>query len=327
MSAGAFENASSRSGTEATRRQVFLLVNSGSGGGRMQESIVAVAVEFGIDHHVVVPGEDFRPVVEAALDRGATALAAAGGDGTVCLVSGVAMDHDLPMVVVPAGTRNHFALDLGLDLPNPAEVLRASLMAGYERRVDVGSVNGSVFLNNASLGLYATAEHRPDYRRHKPAAFVAAAREAVNRDAGGQSRLSLDVPGSSLAESGEGTTTLMVVNNGYAPGFAPGQRLRPRLDGGELWVYVGGGLDLESSAPAALLHDVQSVLGRSGLRAAFGVDRVVISSEQADVPIAVDGENRPDLTAPLEFTSLHGALRLLVPTDPVARPTEVQLSW
>jgi diacylglycerol kinase family enzyme len=113
--------------------QPFLLINAGSGGGRTQDSITAVATELNLDHHVVKPGDDFDAVLGAALERGADLLAAAGGDGTLCAVANVAMDHDMSMIVVPAGTRNHFALDLGLDLEDPGGVLRASLSSGFER--------------------------------------------------------------------------------------------------------------------------------------------------------------------------------------------------
>jgi predicted polyphosphate/ATP-dependent NAD kinase len=86
---------------------------AGSGGGHAQDSITEVATELEVEHHVVEPGDDFGAVLAAALDRGADLLMAAGGDGTLCDVANVAMDHDLPMVLVPAGTRNHFALDSG----------------------------------------------------------------------------------------------------------------------------------------------------------------------------------------------------------------------
>jgi len=309
------------------RQHPFLLVNSGSGGGRAPREIVAAATELGIDHHVVGPGDDFGTVLSAALERGADLLGAAGGDGTLCAVAGVAMEHDLPMVVVPAGTRNHFALDVGVDLDDPAGVLRASLTAGHERRVDVGTVNGSTFLNNASLGMYPTAERRPGYRRHKAKAFVEAAREAMSRDAGGEARLTLSLPGSSVIETGEGTSIVMLVNNAYSPGFAPGKRLRSRLDSGQVWVYVGSGLDLDTSGWGALVHDAESILRQTALRAVAGVERVVIASDRADVPIAVDGEDRPDLLAPFDVASRAAALRLLVPTDPGPRTVDVDLSW
>jgi len=76
-----------------------------------------------------------------------------------------------------------------------------------------------------------------------------------------------------------------------------------------------------------VVHAVGKVGGQSLLRVAFGAEQVVISADRPDVPIAVDGENRPDLTAPFEFTSRPGALRLRVPTDPAPRTVDVLLSW
>lgn len=307
--------------------QPFLLINAGSGGGRTQDAIAAVASELDLDHHVVKPGDDFDAVLGAALERGVDLLAAAGGDGTLCAVANVAMDHDMPMVVVPAGTRNHFALDVGLDLEDPGGVLRASLSSGFERRVDVGTVNGTTFLNNATFGLYATAVGTDDYRRHKVSAFVKAARETLSADKGGEARLSLSVPGSAMIDVGAGTSTMMIVNNAYGPTFAAGKRLRPRLDAGQVWVYFGGGMAHGGSAVAAALHDAEDVVHEQALRAAYGVDRVVITSDRPDVPVAVDGELRPNLMAPFEFASRPGALRLLVPADPAPRTVEVALSW
>ena len=305
----------------------FLLINAGSGGGRKQDSIVAVAADLNLDHHVVEPGDDFDTVLSAALERGADLLAAAGGDGTLCAVANVAMDHDLPMAVVPAGTRNHFALDLGLDLEDPGGVLRACLSSGFERRVDVGTVNDTTFLNNASFGLYATAVGADDYRRHKVSAFTKAAREAISTDKGGQARLSLSVPGSALTELGPGTASVMIVNNAYAPTFAANGRLRPQLDAGQIWVYFGGGMVHERSAVAAAVHAADEVIHQQTMRAAFGAGQVLITSDRPDVPVAVDGELRPDLVAPFQFASRHRALRLLVPSNPAPRPVEVVLSW
>ena len=305
----------------------FLLINAGSGGGRTQDSIAATATELNLDHHVVEPGDDFNSVLTAARNRGTDLLAAAGGDGTLCAVAKVAMDHELPMVVVPAGTRNHFALDLGLDLEDPAGVLRACFTSGHERRVDVGTVNGSIFLNNASLGVYATAVGSGDYRRHKVSAFAKAAREAISPDEAAEARLTLSVPGSALIDLGAGSASVMVVNNAYAPAFAPGARLRPRMDAGEVWVYFAGGLEHDKSGATALVHAVGAVIHEKALRAAFGADRVVITSNRPDVPVAIDGELRLDLLAPFEFASRSGALRLIVPSDPAPSTVEVILSW
>ncbi|MFN8127058.1 MAG: diacylglycerol kinase family protein [Candidatus Nanopelagicales bacterium] len=307
--------------------QPFLLVNAGSGGGETQDSIVAAAEELHVECHEVQPGDDFDEVLTAALDRGADLLIAAGGDGTLCAVADQAMAHDVPMIVVPAGTRNHFALDVGLDLDDPVAVFRASLTSGHERSVDVGSVNGATFLNNASLGVYASAVGEDDYRDHKVKALVGAARKSVSKDDGGQAHLSTAVPGSALEDLGEAAPAVMVVNNAYSPTFSPGARLRPRLDSGEVWVYIGGGMERGENLVASLAHAVDAAITKQTLRAAFGAERVVISSDTPEVPIAVDGEHRPDLTAPFEFRSRKGALRLIVPDDPAPREVQILLSW
>lgn len=305
----------------------FLLVNSGSGGGRTQDAILAAAGELGLDHHVAAPGDDFGQVLADAVADGADLLVAAGGDGTLCAVADVAMAHGLPMVVVPAGTRNHFALDLGLDLDDPVAALRGSLDGGHERRVDVGSVNGSTFLNNVSLGVYAVAVGSDDYRAHKVTALIGAAREAWSDDEGGRAELSIEMPTTSALDDEQGTSTVLIVNNAYAPTFAPGARLRPRLDGGEVWVYVGGGLPAEGSLLTKVSSVVGAAMSKTLLRAAYGAPRIVVSSDDPDVPVAVDGELRADLGAPFAFASHPGALRLLVPTDPSPAPLSVHLSW
>lgn len=307
--------------------QPFLLVNAGSGGGKTQDAIVGAAGELGLDHHMAAPGDDFGRLLADAVDRGADLLVAAGGDGTLCAVADVAMAHALPMVVVPAGTRNHFALDLGLDLDDPVAVLRGSLDGSHERRVDVGSVNGSTFLNNVSLGVYAVAVGSSDYRDHKVSAFVGAAREAWSSDRGSDAELSISMPTTALIDDDAATSAVLVVNNAYAPTFAPGSRLRPRLDAGEVWVYVGGGLRPEGSLLSRIGGLVESAVSKTLLRAAYGAEQIVVESDRDDIPVAVDGELRPDLTAPFTFTSHRGALRLLVPADPAPTPVSVHLSW
>ena len=97
---------------------------------------------------------------------GADALGIAGGDGSLAVVAAVAVAHELPFVCVPAGTRNHFALDVGLDRSDPIGSLDA-FDGGAERRIDVAEVNGRLFLNNVSLGVYGEAVRRPAYRDAK----------------------------------------------------------------------------------------------------------------------------------------------------------------
>ena len=112
------------------------------------------------------PGTHLEQLVRDAVAAGADGLAAAGGDGTQALVAGIAAEHDLPFACIPAGTRNHFALDLGVDRDDVVGALDA-FVDGTERRVDLAEVNGRVFVNNVSLGLYAEAVQREGYRDAK----------------------------------------------------------------------------------------------------------------------------------------------------------------
>ena len=125
----------------------------------------------GIEPVVLGPGDDLVALAEAAAAGGADVIGMAGGDGSMSLVAGVAARHGVPMVVVPAGTRNHLAMDLGLDRGDVVGALDA-FGAAVERAVDLGDVNGRPFVNNVSLGLYAQIVRSPEYREAKVETIV-----------------------------------------------------------------------------------------------------------------------------------------------------------
>ena len=110
------------------------------------------------------PGDDLETLVDAALARGADGLAMAGGDGSQAIVARIAAAHDLPYACIPSGTRNHFALDLGVDRDDDLGALDAFGPGAGEHVVDLAEVNGRTFVNNASLGVYAEAVQREGYR-------------------------------------------------------------------------------------------------------------------------------------------------------------------
>jgi len=131
----------------------FLIVNPRSGDSEPSaEELVAEAERRGIGAHTLGPGNDVAAIVREAAESGASALGMAGGDGSLAAVAGEALEHDVPFVCVPFGTRNHFARDLGLDCDDPVSGLDA-FRGGEERRVDAGMVDGRIFLNNVSLVL------------------------------------------------------------------------------------------------------------------------------------------------------------------------------
>jgi diacylglycerol kinase family enzyme len=148
----------------------YLLVNPRSGDDRpSDEELAAEAERHGVRVHVLREGED---AVELARAADAEALGVAGGDGSLAPIAGVAIERGLPFVCVPFGTRNHFARDLGLDRDDPLAALAA--FGGPERPVDVGRVDGRVFLNNVSLGLYARLVHRRESHRRRREALAGA---------------------------------------------------------------------------------------------------------------------------------------------------------
>ena len=146
----------------------FVVMNPRSGGGKvgrfdLQQRAEALGVEVAL---IDKPGTDVQQLARDALARGADLLGVAGGDGTQALVAQVAAEHDVPFLVISAGTRNHFALDLGLDREDPSRCLDA-LRDGVEARIDLGEINGRTFVNNASFGAYAEIVENPAYRNDK----------------------------------------------------------------------------------------------------------------------------------------------------------------
>ena len=111
-------------------------------------------------------GDDLASLAVAAVSSGADVIGMAGGDGSQAIVAAVASRHDIAYVCIPAGTRNHFALDIGVDREDVIGALDA-YHHGSERRIDLAQVNGRVFVNNASIGFYGKVVQSPEYRDAK----------------------------------------------------------------------------------------------------------------------------------------------------------------
>jgi diacylglycerol kinase family enzyme len=255
---------------------------------------------------VLDEGEDAAEVAGRAAENGALALGIAGGDGSLAAVAGVALERDRPFVVVPFGTRNHFARDLGLDPDDPLAALRA--FEGVERRVDVGVVDGGVFLNNVSLGIYASFVHDP--RRKTRNRLVAALR--MLPAAFGRSRqplsLAFDVDGRREERQ---ALIVLVANNDYGGDSLAELHTREQLDEGLLHVYVLEPVD--RAAFVALLG--KAARGRveeaEGL-VEWSCERVTIDARRPRAHAAVDGEPVV-LSPPVELEVRPRALRVLTP--------------
>jgi diacylglycerol kinase family enzyme len=221
-----------------------LFVNPKSGGGKAARAGVAErARELGIDVIVLRPGDSLAAMVGQAVEGGADALGIAGGDGSLAVVASAALAHGLPFVCVPAGTLNHFALDLGVDRGDLVGSLDA-FADGVERRIDVAEVNGRLFLNNVSLGIYGDAVRQPAYRDAKARTLAQTVAQVLGPTAPAAGLEVVDDHGRVHRDP----TVVLVSNNPYSfePPRAPGTR--PSLDSGQLGVIV---LDRPAAAQSA----------------------------------------------------------------------------
>jgi hypothetical protein len=213
-----------------------LFLNPRSGGGKAERfQLAAEARARGIRAVEIDPGSDLEHLARSAVADGADALAMAGGDGSQAIVAAIAAEHGLPYACIPAGTRNHFALDLGVDREDVVGALDA-FVGGGEKRVDLAEVNGRVFVNNVSLGLYADAVQREGYRDAKLRTILDTVPDVLGPDGGG---LDLQWTGPGASEHSSGAA-ILVSNNRYRLGSAVGSGTRPRIDDGLLGITVVG---------------------------------------------------------------------------------------
>jgi diacylglycerol kinase family enzyme len=272
-------------------RRPVLFVNLRSGGGKAARAkLVDRARERSIDARVLDPQGNVAALVSDAVADGADALGVAGGDGSLAVVAAVAQAHRLPFVCVPAGTRNHFALDLGIDRQDLVGALDAFGDHGVERSIDMAEVNGRPFLNNVSLGIYGDAVQRTSYRDAKVRTLLETTAEVLGPSrAAPELRLVDD-----LGHEHRQPAVVLVSNNPYALDrpIAPGTR--PRLDGGKLGIVV-----LDQPHPSA------DPPARAWTATHFGVDA------EESVHTGIDGE-AVDLDAPLAFAIRPDALRVRI---------------
>jgi diacylglycerol kinase family enzyme len=263
-----------------------LLVNPRSGGGKAQHhDLVGRCRAWGIEPLPLGPGDDIAAVATAAVLRGADVIGMAGGDGSQAAAAAVAAEHDLPYVVVPAGTRNHFALDLGAD---PDDVVGAlpAFFGGQERRVDLARVNGRVFVNNASMGLYGSIVQSRQYRDAKLRTVIEMLPELLGPRAEPFDLRFTDAEGSEHL----GAQLLLVSNNRYELNPLGARRARGRIDKGTLGV-VAVHLAPPPSRPVCEWTTPEFRVSSGG-----------------PVDVGLDGE-AVTLGPPLVFESLPSALR------------------
>ncbi|MEO8653205.1 MAG: diacylglycerol kinase family protein [Ramlibacter sp.] len=290
-----------------------LIVNTAAGGDKPQEWLATLEArcrERGLDAQVlrIDGGDHLLAAAGDAVQQGARLVIAGGGDGTVSAVASRLADTDTALGVLPLGTLNHFAKDLGIPLELDAAI--DVIAGGREVRVDVGEVNGHVFINNSSLGLYPDIvldreRQRRRLGRGKWTALLAAAVHAARRYPVLSVRIGVN--GEQLERR---SAFVFIGNNEYKmEGFEIGERAR--LSGGELSLYV-----TQRTGRFGLLRlALRALAGR--LRQASDFDMLtapalVVRTPQRQLRVAIDGEVRL-LQVPLNYRIRPGALRVRVP--------------
>jgi diacylglycerol kinase family enzyme len=288
-------------------------MNPRSGGGKagkfgLRDKAEALGAEVAL---LDGPGTvDVAALARQAVAGGADLLGVAGGDGTQALVAGIAAEHDLPFLVISAGTPNHFALDLGLDRENPAACLDA-LTDGVEQRIDLGVIGDRTFVNNASFGAYAEVVRSPAYRDDKRGTTSQILPELLS----GHRGATLTVRAGAVTVTGP--QAALVSNNAYEMGDVAGLGHRARLDAGTLGVVV---------------VTVNSAMGAVGLLGGGGTmvlaaGEVVVDADEPEIPVGIDGETIM-MPTPVRCAVRPGALRVRVPRDrPGVRPPKPRIDW
>jgi diacylglycerol kinase family enzyme len=284
----------------APPRRPVLFVNPRSGGGKAAHAGVAERARAqGIEVVTLTPGQDLAALASGAVAAGADALGAAGGDGSLAVVAVVAAAHGIPFVCVPAGTRNHFALDLGVDRHDLIGALDA-FTDGAERQIDIAEVNGRTFLNNVSLGIYGEAVRSPAYRDAKVRTLLQTADQVMGPSAEAPALRLVDDTGREHRD----LAVVLVSNNPYALDRPLARGTRPALDSGQLGILAldapGGGPHPPGRAWTAPHLEVRA---------------------PAPVYAGIDGE-AADLSPPLRFTIRPAALRVRISSrHPGASPS------
>ena len=284
-----------------------LIINLKSGGGKAERfDLAAEARRRNIEPIVLQPGDDLLALAEGAIARGTDVIGMAGGDGSQALVATVAARRDVAHVCIPAGTRNHFALDLGLDREDVVGALDA-FTDGVERRIDLARVNDRVFVNNASLGVYAKVVQSDAYRDAKLQTWTDMLPDLLGPDAP-PIDLSFTAPDGTVYED---AALVLVSNNPYQLTHLAGAGTRERIDTGMLGVVAARVRSPADVSRLVALELVGQVERFPGLLSWSGPEFEIHSG--GPVEVGLDGEALV-LEPPLRFASLPGALRVRVPS-------------
>lgn len=303
-------------GNTANFKNPYLIINPKSGGGRaIKANIGTLAKKQGIHVVMTKKGVDITKSALEAVQAGADVLGISGGDGSIGAVAKVAMEHGLPIVVLPGGTRCHFARDLGLDPKQIVDSLAG--FTGVERKIDVGNINGRIFLNNASFGLYADIVDNPNYRENK----VQVSRQVLQDIVAGKKK-PYDLQFSHKKIAVKKAVQVLVGVNRYNTINLLELGQRQRLDEGVIQVTAVTELNNQLVKQLLRMMSIQRFNELSDIPGLYQwtSKSFVIKSSRKKIVVGVDGE-REEYKTPVKVRIEPAALRIYLPAEGVrSRP-------
>jgi diacylglycerol kinase family enzyme len=295
---------------------VLLNSSAGAAAGKERDDLRA-ELEAAFRKHAIsarvefVPGSKLRAAAERAVQRATAgeidAIVAGGGDGTIHTVASAVAGTDIPLGIIPLGTLNHFAKDL--KIPLAVEDAVAVISGGVHRSVDAGEVNGEIFINNSSIGIYPYVVLDRDRRRKRqglakwPAMIMAGLRAFWNLPL-----RRLRIRAQDWQEACRSPCVFIGNNEYHLKGSSFGSR--ERLDGGELCLFVAR----EQSRLALLWLAVRCVAGLVDQRDLryLATPAIEVGSRRKRLLVALDGEIQW-IQTPLNYRTRPAALRVFAP--------------
>ena len=299
--------------TAGRAERLTCILNSSAGSNRARESrdrLANLFSEHGAPAEILLAtkGEEIPTLTRRAIEENSRPVVAAGGDGTINGVAAALVGTDTPLGVLPLGTFNHFAKDL--NIPMKLEAAVANIFSGQIARVDAGEVNGRLFLNNSSLGLYPAIVHEREQQQRKGLAKWVAFAEAVVFVFRRYSSMYVNLRVDDKNQT-DRTPFIFVGNNPYdLSGLSIGARAR--LDTGKLWVCLAP----HAGRMQLLRLALQALFGEPSPRdlVNFGAEEFLIGTDRDRLRVATDGEVAT-LRTPLHYRSLPKALNVIVPVQ------------
>jgi diacylglycerol kinase family enzyme len=298
-------------------RKPVLLCNPWSGGGKVAKfGLARIAAEMGVEVVMLEMGLDLAELARLAIARGADCLGMAGGDGSQALVASIAHEHDIPFVCIAAGTRNHFAQDLGFHKEDPRKGM-AAFRDGVERFIDYGTVGDRLFVNTVSMGVYATIVREDSYRGAKIKTSKEMLPEMLSHQAEPFDLQFTTPDGVEIDDA----FVVQVSNNPYVWEPSPDFAQRRSMESGKLGVFA---VNARTGREAAeIVTRAAMGLPRRDDRYfhEFTAETFEVRSRCGKAFVGIDGEAL-ELDTPLTFRIHPRGLRMLVPEDVMVGATK-----